>query len=246
MKFKNIIYLDSYIKIFLVRIEKQDTKQFCPELVKHLIIHYSIGLAKKKGARIKESVKINPKDIEFAEDYIIASFLLEELHKPYECEITIHTLTIFLKDSSQKRLKVDKKYQFRYLPSDFSEIKQINMKKTSKKSSPNLKKLNPSNTIKEEDKKEENNTEKDTSEHFISSYEKFKAKFQDTDFIELIRCKTSTIDFSLKNFGISLLCKLLLLIKYVNELVDNDFQNDLQEFLKDNILKSIEQEEVMT
>ncbi len=239
MKFKNIIYLDGYIKIFLVRIGREEIKKFSLALVKHLIIHYSIGLVNNKGTRIKESVKVDPNDIEFTEDYIIVSFMLEGLRDPYECEITIHTLTVFLTDGSRIRLKVEKTTQFRYITSEFPEI-------TLKKGSTNSDITNPSNTRKEEDEKEENNTEKDTSEHFISSYEKFKAKIQDTDLIELIRCKTNTIDFSLKNFGISLLCKLLLLIKYVNELVDNDFQNDLQEFLKDNILKSIEQEEAMT
>ena len=84
--------------------------------------------------------------------------------------------------------------------------------------------------------------DKETSNHFIDSYKKFKADIQDTDLLELLRHKTSTIDFNLKNFGISLLCKLLLLVKYVNELVDNDFQSDLQEFLQINIFKNVKKE----
>ncbi|MBA7613913.1 hypothetical protein ES703_21171 [subsurface metagenome] len=239
MKFKNIIYLDGYIKIFLVRTGREEIKKFSLALVKHLIIHYSIGLVNNKGTRIKESVKVDPNDIEFTEDYIIVSFMLEGLRDPYECEITIHTLTVFLTDGSRIRLKVEKTTQFRYITSEFPEI-------TLKKGPTNLDIINPSNSKIKEGRKEESNTEKDTSEHFINSYEQFKAKIQDTDLIDLIKCKTNTIDFSLKNFGISLLCKLLLLTKYVNELVNNDFQNDLSEFLKDNILKSIEKEEAMT
>jgi len=239
MKFKNIIYLDGYIKIFLVRTGREEIKKFSLALVKHLIIHYSIGLVNNKGTRIKESVKVDPNDIEFTEDYIIVSFMLEGLRDPYECEITIHTLTVFLTDGSRIRLKVEKTTQFRYITSEFPEI-------ILKKGPTNLDIINPSNSKIKEGRKEESNTEKDTSEHFINSYEQFKAKIQDTDLIDLIKCKTNTIDFSLKNFGISLLCKLLLLTKYVNELVNNDFQNDLSEFLKDNILKSIEKEEAMT
>ena len=148
MKFKNIIYLDSFIKIFLVRTEEKEIKKISPALVKHAIIHYSIGLVANKGTRIKESVKVDPNDIEFAEDYVIISFMLEGLHDPYECEIIIHTLTVFLKEGSRIRLKVEKTTQFRYITSEFPEI-------TLKKGLTNSDITNSSNTKKEEGKKEE-------------------------------------------------------------------------------------------
>ncbi|MBA7705889.1 hypothetical protein ES703_114731 [subsurface metagenome] len=239
MKVKNLVYLDSFIKIFLVRTEEKEIKKISPALVKHAIIHYSIGLVANKGTRIKESVKVDPNDIEFAEDYVIISFMLEGLRDPYECEIIIHTLTVFLKEGSLIRLKIEETKQFRYVTSELPEI-------ILKRESPNVAANRSSKPQKEEGKKGAQNTGEKTSEYFKNTYEKFKTKIQDSDLIELIRCKTNTIDFSLKNFGISLLCKLLLLIKYVNELVDNDFQSDLQEFLKENILKSIEKEELMT
>jgi len=78
--------------------------------------------------------------------------------------------------------------------------------------------------------------------HFITSYEKFKSQIEDTGMLDLLKNKPSTVDFNLKNFGISLLCKLLLLIKSVNELVDNDFQKDLHEFLRSQILNRLKTE----
>ena len=57
--------------------------------------------------------------------------------------------------------------------------------------------INP-NTMRKVKKEDD----KEISNHFIDSYKKFKADIQDTDLLELLRHKTSTIDFNLKNFGI--------------------------------------------
>ena len=73
---------------------------------------------------------------------------------------------------------------------------------------------------------------------FVDSFQKFKENIKDSDLLDLFSSKEKALNFNLKSFGISLLCKLLLLIKYLNNLVDNEFQEDLQKFLKVNLMGS--------
>ena len=250
MKLKNVIYLDSYIKIFFLKTEREEIKTISPKLVQNITIDYSIGLINNLGGKVQESIKINKKDIEFMENYVVVTFHIENLHDPNNCEINFRSLIISLKDFPRFKMHIGKIYTFRSIQSEnypatnlienqkISRIVKIpkiieKRKIMSNNTDPII--INPVRKIKRKDDKE-------TSNHFIDSYKKFKADIQDTDLLELLRHKTSTIDFNLKNFGISLLCKLLLLVKYVNELVDNDFQSDLQEFLHINIFKNVKKE----
>jgi hypothetical protein len=78
-------------------------------------------------------------------------------------------------------------------------------------------------------------TTKEELQHlFEDSYHKFLKDFQNSQVNDMVKSKQ--MEFNMKNFGISLLCKMLLLVKYFNELVDNDFQDDLHTFLQQNIL----------
>ncbi len=250
MKLKNVIYLDSSIKIFFLKTEREELKAISPKLIQNITMGYSIGLINNPGGKIKESIKIDRKDIEFIKNYVVVSFPIENLHDPNNCEIIFHSLIISLKDFPRFKMNIGKTYTFRSIQSEnYSALNLIENQKVSrivklpkiiekrKKMSSNSGLIDPKTVrkVKKEDDKE-------TSNHFIDSYKKFKADIQDTDLLELLRHKTSTIDFNLKNFGISLLCKLLLLVKYVNELVDNDFQSDLQEFLHINIFKNVKKE----
>ncbi|KKL02059.1 hypothetical protein LCGC14_2626670, partial [marine sediment metagenome] len=66
---------------------------------------------------------------------------------------------------------------------------------------------------------------------FVDSLKKFKSEIQGSNFENLIKNKAKAMDFDLKSFSFSILCKLLMLTKYVNNLVDNDFQKDLTKFV---------------
>ncbi len=247
MKLENVIYLDNSIKVFFLKTEREELKIISPKLVQNITMGYSIGLINNLGGKVQEFIKIGKKNIEFIKKYVVISFHIENLHDPNNCEITFHSLIISLKDFPRFRMNIGKTYTFRSIESEnypalnlienqkISRIVEIpkiikERKIMSSNSGPNNTK-----TIRKVKKRDD----KGLSNHFIDSYKKFRAEIQDTDLLELLRRKTSTIDFNLKNFGISLLCKLLLLVKYVNELVDNDFQSDLQEFLQTNILKSV-------
>ncbi len=250
MKLENVIYLDSSIKVFFLKTERKELETISPKLVQNITIGYSIGLINNLGGKVQEFIKIDRKDIEFLKNYVVISFHIENLHDSNDCEISFHLLIISLKNFSRFKMNIDKTYTFKSIQSqDFPTSNLIENQKISRivkipKSLENQKimssnsgpiNLKAMRKVKREDHKE-------ISNHFIDSYKKFKADIQDTDLLELLRHKTSTIDFNLKNFGISLLCKLLLLVKYVNELVDNDFQSDLQEFLHINIFKNMKKE----
>ncbi len=95
MIFKNILYLDSFIKIYFEKLERSN---FSPNNIQTITISYSIGRIDTPGSRIKESIKINLKECTFINEEIILSFSLEQLHEPHKCEITLHTLTIAFTD----------------------------------------------------------------------------------------------------------------------------------------------------
>ncbi len=251
MKLENVIYLDSSIKLFFLKTEREELKIISPKIVHNITLGYSIGLINNLGGKVQEFIKIDRRKIGFIKNYVVISFHIESLHDSNDCEIIFHSLIISLKDFPCFKMNIDKTYTFRSIQSqDYPASKLIENQKISRiekvpkiterrtiMSSNSGRPINPSTMrkVKKEDDKE-------ISNHFIDSYKKFKADIQDTDLLELLRNKTSTIDFNLKNFGISLLCKLLLLVKYVNELVDNDFQSDLQEFLHINIFKNVKKE----
>ncbi len=239
IELERIIYLDNNIKIFCVKTEGEH-ETITPALVQYITLSYSIGLIDNPGRRVPEQIKIDKKNINFIENYIVASFKITGLHDPNICEMTLKTLSIHLKNSPRHTIKINKTYSFKSIQSGIPPISEkIKSPKSSKTSD---KKLYSKETRIQSSAKSEIKKAKDSPAHFSEAYEKFKTKIQETDLIELLRKKTGSVEFNLKNFGISLLCKTLLLVKQVNELVDNEFQNDLQEFLKKNIFESIKEE----
>ncbi|KKL76413.1 hypothetical protein LCGC14_2045130, partial [marine sediment metagenome] len=211
-----------------------------PALIKHITLSYSIGLIDNPGRRVTEQIKIGKENINFIENYLVISFKINELHDPNICEITLKNLNIYLKDSPRLTVKINKTHSFKSIQSGTSPISEKT--KSAKLSKVSQKKLQKIKAQKELPTRSDIKKTKDSSADFTEAYEKFKERIQETDLMELLRKKTGSVEFNLKNFGISLLCKTLLLVKQVNELVDNEFQNDLQEFLKRNIFESIKEE----
>lgn len=235
-----IIYLDNYVKVFCVITDEKDSEIITPALIKHITLSYSIGLIDNPGRRVTEQIKIDKENINFIENYIVVSFKITGLHDPNLCEMTLKNFNIYLKDSPRLTIKINKTHSFKSIQSGTSPISEKT--KSTKLSKVSQKKLKKIKAQTDPPTKSDIKKTKDSSTHFTEAYEKFKEKIQETDLMELLRKKTGSVEFNLKNFGISLLCKTLLLVKQVNELVDNEFQNDLQEFLKKNIFESIEEE----
>ena len=130
MKLQEVIYIDSYIKIFLSKTGKE---KICPDLTQYAVINYSLGLIGNHGNRVKETIKINRKNIEFKGNRISISFYLDGLHNPYDCEITFHSLTIFLDNGIRPRLEIGKAYQFRNIKTEIPEtLKEPKVRKKSK------------------------------------------------------------------------------------------------------------------
>ncbi len=239
IELERIIYLDNYIKLFC-KLDKKERETITPALTQYITLSYSIGLVDNPGRQVTEQIKIDKKDIKFIEDYIVTSFKITGLHNPNICEMTLKNLNIYLKDSPRFTVKINKTHSFKSIQSGTSPISEkVKSTKTSRKSQKRSHKVK---TKTEPPTKSESKKPEDSSALFSEAYEKFKEKLQETDVLDLLKRKTGSVEFNLKNFGISLLCKTLLLVKQVNELVDNEFKNDLQEFLKRNILESVKEE----
>ncbi len=242
VELERIIYLDNFIKIFCIKTEEKELETITPALTEYITLSYSIGLIDNPGRRVTEQIKIDKKNINFIENYIVASFKITGLHNPNLCEMTLKNLNIYLRNSPRYTIKIDETYSFRSIQTGTSPIiEKINARKVLKLTKQKQDKKKTRSKAKSQTKTEIKGI-KDSHTDFAEAYEEFKERIQETDLIELLRKKTGSVEFNLKSFGISLLCKTLLLVKQVNELVDNEFQNDLQEFLKKNIFESIKAE----
>ncbi len=241
MILERIIFINSKIKVFCVKSEAKEYKTITPDLVQYITVSYSIRLINSPGRKVTEQIKLNKKEINFIEKFVVFSFQITDLSSPDTCELNLHTLTFYFNELPPLKVTINKTHTFRSIQSATAPIIpkekiQIPHESKIKQKKEKFVTVDPSSKriIKKKDVQ--------TPSHFTDSYEKFKSRIQDTDFLNLLQQKTGSIDFSLKSFGISLLCKLVLLITYLNKLVDNDFQQDLQEFLKSNILENIKKE----
>ena len=234
MILKNIIYLDSSIKIVFDISGRDEFKTITSDHITYLAICYRIGLVKGSGDSITETIKIEKKDITIIDRLLLISFRLDDLHKPLDCEITLNSMTLIIKDNLKHKIDINEAFSFRSITSDASNFFELSIGKAKEQPSALKSKAKVKIT--------KNPPEKESSQNFIDSYEQFKVSLDKTDFLDILKLKTGTIDFNLKNFGISLLCKLLLLTKFVNELVDNEFQDDLHRFLKINFIKKAKSE----
>ncbi len=118
MKLENIIYLDSSIKIFFLKTEREELEALSPKSVQNITIGYSIGLINNLGGKVQEFIKINRKNIEFIKNYVVISIHIENLHDPNNCEITFHSLIIYLKDFPRFKMNIGKTHTFRSIQSE--------------------------------------------------------------------------------------------------------------------------------
>ena len=253
MKLLSVSYdPDGVIKLCLAKNQERESERIVPELVRHVTINYDVGLIDNPHGIIKETLRIQKEGIEFNEDQLNLYFQLDGLIKPTECKLTLRSVIFYLKDQFKMMFRVNQTHSFlelisnNYIKEDKSlrlvrDNDQINETKgemdprEDASHSPSPQKKATTTPLKKHASKSVG--KKEVRDLFVDSYEKFKEKAKKSELLELMKTKMGSIEFSLKDFGISLLCKLLLLIKYLNELVDNDFQEDLKEFLKIHVMK---------
>jgi len=190
---------------------------------------------------VREQYKLSKRNIEFQHDNFVLFFPLDNIIKPSESQITLRSINFYLKEGKELKFQIDQTYSFIELQKKNSEMilhapsksklhtkagKNLQKGESSSQTSP-VRHNNSTLAKREGDKK-----------LFVDSFQKFKKSIQESDLLNLFSNKEKTLNSNLKSFGISLLCKLLLLIKYLNNLVDNEFQEDLHKFLKTNLLES--------
>ncbi len=225
MNITRVIYNpDRVIKVCVSKTSEDEQKQLVPNLVQHVVVFFSIGLINKPESAIEEAYKINKNKVKIFKNLVVLSFSLDELNQVENCQITIDSLTIFL--SSKKKVKTEfrKTFAFEEIYSTNDDL-EINFPLFQQK------KESQDNRIKG---KEKSNIQ--VQKHFKDSYEKFKDVIEQSKIGNLIKYKSKSFDHALREFGISLLCRVLLTISHLNTLLENDFEKDLNTFLKSNVL----------
>ena len=238
---KCIYDIDSGISIFCSKSGKDKTENITPEKIRHAVVNYDISLINDPIKRVREQYKLGRRNIEFQQDNIVLFFPLDNILNPKESQITLRSIDFYFKDSTKLKFKIDQTYSFIELQKNKNEkiIQAPSEDKFNTKAGESLQKReSPTLTS---SVRHNNSTLAKRGEDktlFIDSFQKFKNLVQDSDLLNLFSTKEKTLNSNLKSFGISLLCKLLLLTKYLNNLVDNEFQQDLHKFLKINLLET--------
>ena len=224
MNITKVIYTpERVIKICVSKTDKDEQQQLVPDLVQYAVIFYTIGLIDKPETVIEEAYRISNKKVKIYKNIIVLSFSLDELNQVENCEITINSLVIFLSSRKKFETEFGRTFQFEeiYTTKDLLDIKapevQSNKKQKQKQIEPTKKTVQVDKSFKE-------------------SYEKFKVEIEDSSIGDLIRNKSKPFDHALKEFGISLLCRVLMAVSHLNVLLKNDFKSDLNSFLRLNVL----------
>ena len=224
MNITKIIYTpERVIKICVSKTGKDEQKQLVPDLVQYAIVIYTIGLIGKPETAIQEAYKINKSTVKIFKNIIVLSFSLDELNQVENCEITFNSIVIFLSSRKRFETKFARTFSFEeiYTTKDLLDIKAPEVQSNKKQEQ---KQIEPTKKTVQVDK------------HFKESYEKFKRAIKDSSIGDLIRSKSKPFDHALKEFGISLLCRALMIVSHLNILLNNDFKNDLNSFLRLNVL----------
>ncbi len=228
MKVNSIrFHIDSGISIFCKSTEEEYNS------LRYAIVNYDISIISAPYKKVQEQCKIYKKVIQFQQPYFTLFFPLDNIINPHESQISIKSILFFLNGSKRVNFTINKTYTFKELQKKTTTIGKLhdtireNLQRgrlsSQTKGSSTKHSISPSI-----------NTE-ETKSLFVNSLKQFKTEIQGSNLENLIKKKGRALEFNLKNFGISILCKLLLLTKYVNNLVDNDFQEDLTEFVKLNL-----------
>lgn len=239
MKIESIKYdIDSGISIFCT---KSGGEKISFEYVQHIIINYDISLINNSITRVRERFKLNKRNIKFQQENFVLFVPLDNVIKPSESQITLRSLALYLEGNKKLQFQINQTYSFSELQKisgskiDYSPSKG----KLRTKASKNLQKGESCSQTSPVSKQTSSLAKgKGDSRLFVDSFKKFKDSIQESELLDLFSTKEKALNSNLKSFGISLLCKLLLLVKYLNNLVDNEFQEDLQKFLKVNLMGS--------
>ncbi|MFX1504672.1 MAG: hypothetical protein ACFFDC_01035 [Promethearchaeota archaeon] len=244
MKIESIKFqIDSGISIFCEKSGGKETYTLSPEHIRYVVVDYDVSLIDSPLQHVTEQYKLNQRNIEFQQDNFVLFFPLDNIIKPNESQITLRSIIFFLEDGKKFVFCINKTYTFIELQKNnlgkeihapsrgtlLTKAKRKSLQKgdTSSQTSPSGNVTSPL-PIRD-----------DATSLFVDSFQKFKDNLENPELLDLFNTKEKALNFNLKNFGISLLCKLLLLIKYLNNLVDNEFQADLHQFIKSNLLSEV-------
>ncbi|MFW9939443.1 MAG: hypothetical protein ACFFFT_00285 [Candidatus Thorarchaeota archaeon] len=236
-------HIDSGISIHCERNGADNDQHITPEHLKSVTVLYEISLINDPLKKVKEQCRINNRNIEYNSHYFTLFFPLENILQPHESQITFRSLTFYFKDYPKVNIPLVETYTFSELQKNGIETtpESTTIDKNQGTTHKNLQEgvLSTSGTTSSPSISLPHNpispvltTKEELKLLFEDSYKKFQADLQNSSLQDLLKSKQSTFEFNMKNFGISLLCKLLLLVKYFNVLVDNDFQEDLNAFLQ--------------
>ena len=214
-----------------IHCEKLGEKDF--KSLRYAMVDYDISLINEPLRGVKEQSRIYKKNIQFQEQYFILFFPLDNIISPYESQVRFKSITFFMGGNKKFGFKINKTFSFKELQKNGSgkSIKTTPIRETYRE---NLQKGRLSSQMKRPSAQFNNPSSKKVEETklFVDSLKKFKSEIQGSNFEKLIKKKGKILQSSLKSFCISLLCNLLLVTKYVNNLVGNDTQGDLTEFVK--------------
>ena len=232
-------HIDNGISIRCKQSGEKELRKLTPEHLRSVIVSYDISLIHDPLKKVKETCRITNRNIEYSSPYFTLFFPLENILQPHESQITFRSLTFLSHDSGKMKHSIDETYSLLELQKNSIEHSIPSTKGITQGQTPkNLQKGKPSasGTIHTSSHEIITTTKEELTHLFEDSYQKFLKDFQNSQVQDLVKTKKNSLEFNMKNFGISLLCKLLLLVKYFNELVDNDFQADLNTFLQQNLL----------
>ncbi len=205
MNITKVIYTpERVIKVCVSKTSKGEQKQLVPNLVQHAIVFFTIGLIDKPETAIEEAYKINKNKVKIFKNFVVLSFSLDELNQIDDCQITINSLIIFLDSQKKIRTEFGKTFSFEEIYSTNNDLELNNPLLQQKKESQD-------NRIKGKEK-----SSIQVKDYFKNSYEKFKDVIEQSKIGNLIKYKSKSFDHALKEFGISLLCRVLLTISHLN------------------------------
>lgn len=241
MKIRCIKFDLDGISIFCRKSEEDKDEKVSINYTKHIIINYDISLIHNPLHHVKEQYKLSRRDIELQHRDFVLFFPLDNIINPNDSQITLYSIIFYLKDGKKLPFHINQTYSFLELQKNDTckTIHATPIKKLDTKVSKDLQKgESPSQTSSINGITSSLAKEKGEGRLFVDSFKKFKDSIQESELLDLFSTKEKALNSNLKSFGISLLCKLLLLVKYLNNLVDNEFQADLQKFLKVNLMGS--------
>jgi hypothetical protein len=253
MKLVNVEYIDSSIFIYCKKSKEVEFERLTLEQISYVTIAYEISVIDNPLKTIQEESRIYKNNITFNGKRFMLSFRLEELLNPSECQILLQALEFFSKDGKSLKYQLAQKYTFIELSTHKKETisapQAISIDKIQGKAGSNLRKgitISKKGGNTSSPRASNSNqtlpvavaTKEDIRTLFEDSLQKFKAEIKEAKMHETLEKKRNSLDSNIKDFGMSLLCKLLLLVKYLNLLAENDFQEDLTTFLQHSFMEN--------